>query len=326
MSCLPTKEEPKLAQLPLTCSWLATCRVLWERDEEGRFRCTNCGHQPRGSSTQGHGGFRSELSTDTVMLCVVDLNFCELLIFVHFKFVSMNCCPLEFLSYFEMFNPGFAGAVWVHRGSTERSNKQHRSLETKFYWVDRIEACTQDGTVLLPRGNLIGLVPLFDVSEICDTHVTKKGVTNALHFLQYLSMPERRFDQKRICEIGTSVWSPYSLVLGRSVAAWPLVTLFPLGTHFFRSLQTVEQISEDTSSIQVSDVELLDATATSTRIQLEFVTGTMLRERVPGFMRLLWCACRGNAFFKFAEMPEEVEDINTVSFVDFQFHFFVALC
>ena len=51
----------------------------------------------------------------------------------------------------------------------------------------------------------------------------------------------------------------------------------------------------------------------SSRIQLEFVTGTMLRERVSGFMRLLWCACRGNAFFKFADMPEEVEDINTVS-------------
>ena len=51
----------------------------------------------------------------------------------------------------------------------------------------------------------------------------------------------------------------------------------------------------------------------SSRIQLEFVTGTMLRERVSGFMRLLWCACRGNAFFKFVDMPEDIEDVNTVS-------------
>ena len=55
----------------------------------------------------------------------------------------------------------------------------------------------------------------------------------------------------------------------------------------------------------------------SSRIQLEFVTGTMLRERVSGFMRLLWCACRGNAFFKFVDMPEDIEDVNTVSIIRF---------
>ena len=55
----------------------------------------------------------------------------------------------------------------------------------------------------------------------------------------------------------------------------------------------------------------------SSRIQLEFVTGTMLRERVSGFMRLLCRACRGNAFFKFVDMPEDIEDVNTVSIIRF---------
>lgn len=67
----------------------------------------------------------------------------------------------------------------------------------------------------------------------------------------------------------------------------------------------------DDSTAAVSDVELLDMS--SSRMHLDFVTGTMMRERVEGFMRLLWCACRGNAFFKFVDLPEEMEDINTVS-------------
>ena len=83
----------------------------------------------------------------------------------------------------------------------------------------------------------------------------------------------------------------------------------------FCLFQSVEHVAEE--SIQVSDVELLDMSGMSSRIQLEFVTGTMLRERVSGFMRLLWCACRGNAFFKFVDMPEDVEDVNTVSIVRF---------
>lgn len=78
-------------------------------------------------------------------------------------------------------------------------------------------------------------------------------------------------------------------------------------------VQSAERIADE--AVQVSDVELLDMQGMSGRIQLEFVTGTMLRERVSGFMRLLWCACRGNAFFKFVDMPEDVEDITTVSII-----------
>ncbi len=88
------------------------------------------------------------------------------------------------------------------------------------------------------------------------------------------------------------------------------MTIVSINLFFF---QSVDQMTEAQDVVQVSDVELLDVGASVSRIRLEFVTGTMLRERVEGFMRLLWCACRGNAFFKFVDMPEEVEDITTVS-------------
>ena len=69
-------------------------------------------------------------------------------------------------------------------------------------------------------------------------------------------------------------------------------------------LQSVEHLTDESG--QVSDMELLDINEMSSRMHLEFVTGTMLRKRVTGFMRLLWCACRGNAFFKFVDLSEEV--------------------
>lgn len=39
-----------------------------------------------------------------------------------------------------------------------------------------------------------------------------------------------------------------------------------------------------------------------------FVTGVIDRERVPAFERLLWRACRGNVFFKQAEIDTPLED------------------
>ena len=42
-----------------------------------------------------------------------------------------------------------------------------------------------------------------------------------------------------------------------------------------------------------------------------FVTGVIARERVPTFERLLWRACRGNVFFKQAEIETPLEDPST---------------
>lgn len=43
-------------------------------------------------------------------------------------------------------------------------------------------------------------------------------------------------------------------------------------------------------------------------LKLGFVAGVILRERIPAFERLLWRACRGNVFLKFAEIETHLED------------------
>lgn len=53
------------------------------------------------------------------------------------------------------------------------------------------------------------------------------------------------------------------------------------------------------------------AATTATATQLGFVTGVIARERVPSFERLLWRACRGNVFFKQAEIETPLEDPST---------------
>ncbi len=44
-----------------------------------------------------------------------------------------------------------------------------------------------------------------------------------------------------------------------------------------------------------------------------YVAGVLTRERLPGFMRLLWFACRGNIFIRHTEMEEPILDSATVS-------------
>ena len=46
-----------------------------------------------------------------------------------------------------------------------------------------------------------------------------------------------------------------------------------------------------------------------------FVAGVIDRERVPSFERLLWRACRGNVFFKQAEIETPLEDPVTGFFI-----------
>ena len=46
--------------------------------------------------------------------------------------------------------------------------------------------------------------------------------------------------------------------------------------------------------------------------RLTFVTGVILRERMPVFERVLWRACRGNVFLRQAEIQQPLEDPTTV--------------
>jgi hypothetical protein len=55
------------------------------------------------------------------------------------------------------------------------------------------------------------------------------------------------------------------------------------------------------------------ATHIHTDTLCRFVAGVISRERVPGFERLLWRACRGNVFLRYADITEPMEDPNTVS-------------
>jgi V-type H+-transporting ATPase subunit a len=48
-------------------------------------------------------------------------------------------------------------------------------------------------------------------------------------------------------------------------------------------------------------------------MKFSFVSGVILRERMPAFERMLWRVCRGNVFLKQAEIPELIEDPITVS-------------
>uniref|UniRef100_A0A1B6BYL1 V-type proton ATPase subunit a n=1 Tax=Clastoptera arizonana TaxID=38151 RepID=A0A1B6BYL1_9HEMI len=46
-------------------------------------------------------------------------------------------------------------------------------------------------------------------------------------------------------------------------------------------------------------------------VQLGFVAGVILRERIPAFERMLWRACRGNVFLRQAEIENALEDPST---------------
>lgn len=51
------------------------------------------------------------------------------------------------------------------------------------------------------------------------------------------------------------------------------------------------------------------------RGRLGFVAGTIQRERIPGFERMLWRISRGNVFLRQAEIDETLEDPETVRFL-----------
>lgn len=50
---------------------------------------------------------------------------------------------------------------------------------------------------------------------------------------------------------------------------------------------------------------------TKTIIVYSFVAGVILRERIPGFERMLWRTCHGNVFLKQAPIEKPLEDPHT---------------
>lgn len=54
-----------------------------------------------------------------------------------------------------------------------------------------------------------------------------------------------------------------------------------------------------------------DGTSAPGGLQLGFVAGVILRERLPAFERMLWRACRGNVFLRQAEIEDALEDPGT---------------
>ena len=46
-------------------------------------------------------------------------------------------------------------------------------------------------------------------------------------------------------------------------------------------------------------------------LQLGFVAGVILRERLPAFEKMLWRACRGNVFLRVADIEDPLEDPHT---------------
>lgn len=79
--------------------------------------------------------------------------------------------------------------------------------------------------------------------------------------------------------------------------------------HILRRTQTFfdeqDQSTLETESLQKS---LVAHDFHSTPAQLSFVSGVILRERLPAFERMLWRVCRGNAFLRQADIDVPLED------------------
>ena len=82
--------------------------------------------------------------------------------------------------------------------------------------------------------------------------------------------------------------------------------------HILRKTQQFFEEQEQTEGGPVGQHQQLisdDGTAAQTGgLQLGFVAGVILRERLPAFERMLWRACRGNVFLRQAEIEDPLED------------------
>lgn len=69
--------------------------------------------------------------------------------------------------------------------------------------------------------------------------------------------------------------------------------------------------TESMTRALISDDTIARQTNAGGPVQLGFVAGVALRERMAAFERMLWRACRGNVFLRQAEIETPLEDINS---------------
>merc|ERR1719228_633770 len=80
--------------------------------------------------------------------------------------------------------------------------------------------------------------------------------------------------------------------------------------HILRKTQQFFDEQEGLEQGQVGQHQQLiqDEGGAGGGLQLGFVAGVILRERLPAFEKLLWRACRGNVFLRVAEIEDPLED------------------
>lgn len=80
--------------------------------------------------------------------------------------------------------------------------------------------------------------------------------------------------------------------------------------HFFEEQDTMDPSGAGAGGPAGQHQQLIegDGGAPVGGLQLGFVAGVILRERLPAFERMLWRACRGNVFLRQAEIEDPLED------------------
>ncbi|XP_013413891.1 V-type proton ATPase 116 kDa subunit a isoform X2 [Lingula anatina] len=81
--------------------------------------------------------------------------------------------------------------------------------------------------------------------------------------------------------------------------------------HILRKTQGFFEEDEHHSIVEDAQQALATSdqhSAVAAPLQLGFVAGVILRERIPAFERMLWRVCRGNVFLKQAEIETPLED------------------
>merc|ERR1711936_272500 len=83
--------------------------------------------------------------------------------------------------------------------------------------------------------------------------------------------------------------------------------------HILRKTQQFFDEQEGLEQGQVGQHQQLiqDEGGAGGGLQLGFVAGVILRERLPAFEKMLWRACRGNVFLRVAEIEDPLEDPHT---------------
>merc|ERR1719370_2303690 len=78
--------------------------------------------------------------------------------------------------------------------------------------------------------------------------------------------------------------------------------------HFFEEQDSMDPMGGAAVGQHQQLIQEGDQPGGASGLQLGFVAGVILRERLPAFERMLWRACRGNVFLRQAEIEDPLED------------------